>query len=101
MITNTVLTTSSASIHTSTGTTAVVTVYFCNTSGSTRTFSLYAVPAAGSVSDGTQILKNVSVSASDTYIMNSERLVLANGESLHAVASANTSITATVNWVTI
>ena len=97
-IVNTSLTTSAANIHASSGNTVVVTVYLCNTDTVARTVNMYLIPAAGTASSSNQIIKNLSIAASDTYIMNTERLVLANGEMLQADASANAVVTATVSY---
>ena len=97
-IVNTSLATSAANIYASSGNSVVVTVYLCNTDTVDRTVSLYLVPAAGTASSSNQIIKNLTIAASDTYIMNTERLVLANGEMLQAEANANSVITATVSY---
>lgn len=97
-IINTTLNTSVANIYSSSGNSVVVTAFICNTDSSARTFNLYAVPAAGTAGTSNQILKSISVNAGDTYIMNSERLVLANGETLQANASVNSVLVATVSY---
>lgn len=97
-IVNTSLATSAANIYASSGNSVVVTVYLCNTDTVARTVSLFAVPAAGTASSSNQIIKDLTIAPSDTYIMNTERLVLANGEMLQANASANSVITATVSY---
>jgi hypothetical protein len=95
---NTTLTTSAANIYASSGNSVVVTVYLCNTDTVARTVSLFAVPAAGTASGSNQIIKDLSIAPSDTYIMNTERLVLANGEMLQANCNVNSVITATVSY---
>ena len=97
-IVNTSLATSAANIYASSGNSVVVTVYLCNTDTVARTVNMYLVPAAGTASASNQIIKNLNLAASDTYIMNTERLVLANGEMLQADASANAVVTATVSY---
>jgi len=97
-IVNTSLTTSAANIYASSGNSVVVTVYLCNTDTVARTVNMYLVPAAGTAGAANQIIKNLNLAASDTYIMNTERLVLANGEMLQANANANAVITATVSY---
>lgn len=95
---NTTLDTSVANIYASSGNSVVVTAFICNTDSSARTFNLYAVPAAGTAGVSNQILKSVSVNAGDTYVMNTERLVLANGETLQANASTSSVLIATVSY---
>ena len=97
-IVNTSLATSAANIYASSGNSVVVTVYLCNTDTVARTVNMYLVPAAGTAGAANQIIKNLSIAPSDTYIMNTERLVLANGEMLQANASTNAVVTATVSY---
>jgi hypothetical protein len=97
-ITNTTLTTAAANIYASTGNSVVVTAFFCNTDSSAVQFNLYAVPSAGSAATSTQILQNVVVNAGDTYIMNTERLVLSNNETLKANANVNSVLISTVSY---
>lgn len=97
-IVNTSLATSAANIYASSGNSVVVTVYLCNTDTVARTVNMYLVPAAGTAGAANQIIKDLSLAPSDTYIMNTERLVLANGEMLQADADANSVVTATVSY---
>lgn len=79
-------------------------MYFCNTDSSARTFNLYAVPAGtdlGNVDVSHQIYKDVQVAANDTFVVDMEKLVLADDDYLVANASANTAITATTSYTGI
>lgn len=96
-ITNTSLSTSAANIYASSGNNVVVTVYLCNTDTVARTVNMFLIPAAGTASSANQIIKDLLIAPSDTYIMNTERLVLANGEMLQANCNVNSVVTATVN----
>ena len=93
------LTTSASAVYTSTGINAVTTMYLCNYSVSDRTVSIYLVQSAGSAGNSNIIYKDVPIAAGDTYIIDTERLVLANGDSVQALASATSSITMTVSYV--
>jgi hypothetical protein len=86
-------------VYTSSGNTAITTMYLCNFSASDRTVTIYLVPNAGTAGTGNIIYKEVPIAAGDTYIIDTERLVLANGDSVQALASATTSITMTVSYV--
>jgi hypothetical protein len=97
-IINTTLTTSAANIYASSGNSVVVTAFICNTDSVARSFNMYLVPSAGSAGTSTQILKDVVVNAGDTYIMNTERLVLANGETLRANANTTSVMISTVSY---
>jgi hypothetical protein len=101
-ISNTSLTTSIANVYVSSGNTVVSTMYFCNTDTGARNFDLYLIPSGSDSANTTvQIYKNVQVAASDTYVMDMEKLVLGNGDMIRANASANTAITCTVSFVGI
>jgi hypothetical protein len=93
------LTGSATAIHTSTDNTAITTIYLCNYSGSDRTVTIYLVPSAGTAGNNNIIYKEIPIAAGDTYIIDTERLVLANGDSVQALASAISSVTMTVSYV--
>ena len=76
---------------------AVTCVVFCNHSASTQSINVYAVPSLGTVSVASQIIKNLSIPASETFTFDTEKFVLGSEDRLHVIASANSSITATVS----
>jgi len=99
-ISNTLLTTVVSNVYVSSGNTVVSVMYFCNTDSSARTFNLYAVPSGTATIDGNvQIYKNLQIQANDTFVVDMEKIVLANGDTLRANASANIAITTTVSYV--
>lgn len=101
-ISNTVLTTSISNVYVSSGNSVISVMYFYNNDASARDFSLFLVPSGTTTIDSTvQIYGNVQVTPYDTFVVDLEKLVLSNGDSIRANASANTSITATVNYVGI
>lgn len=93
------LTASATTIFTSSGNSAVTTMYLCNYSVTDRTVTIYLVPSGGVAGNGNIIYKEVPIAAGDTYIIDTERLVLANGDMVQALASATTSITMTISYV--
>ena len=101
-ISNNLLTTTISNVYVSSGNTVVSTMYFCNTSNGARNFDLYLMPAGTSSANASvQIYKNIQIAASDTYVMDMEKLVLGSGDMLQANASANTAITCTLSFVGI
>jgi hypothetical protein len=75
-------------------------MYFCNTDATAKTFDLYAVPSGTTTIDSNvQIYKSVQIQSNDTFVVDMEKIVLANGDTLRAAASANSAITATVSYV--
>jgi hypothetical protein len=95
-IQNTTLTTSTASIVDSTGERAVTAIYFYNSDSSAVTIDLYAVPDGDTAGNGNKIYGNLTIEPTDTYIIDTEKLIFADGDSLHASANvANVVITTT------
>jgi len=101
-ISNTVLTTTPTAIYTSSGSTVVNLLYFCNTSGSTKTVNLYLVPSAvGAAYANNQVYSNYAITSSDTLVVSTEKIILNNGDAVYANANANTSVTTTVGYVSL
>jgi hypothetical protein len=100
-ISNTVLTTTPTAIYTSSGTNVVTLLYFCNTSGASKTINLYLVPNGGSASSSTQVYKDYAITTSDTLVIDKEKIILSNGDAIFANANANSSITTTVGYISL
>ena len=97
---NTNVTTSTANVYASSGNSVVSVAYFCNnTEGSSVTFNLWAVPAGDSADDVNQIYQNVQIAEGDTFVVDMEKLVLGDDDSLQANASGN--VAATISYVGI
>jgi len=98
-ITNANIGTSATAIYTSSGNNVVSLLYFCNTSGSTKTINLYMVPSGQSLNGAqiyNQVYANYSIVTSDTLVVSQEKVVLGNGDAIYANANAATGITATI-----
>jgi len=100
-LTNTTLTTAPTALFTSTGTNAVIVMYLCNTGATPAEFSLYAVPAGATAGASTIIYSQVSLTGSDPYVLDTERLLLNNGDSVWGSASVAANIVATVNTIAV
>jgi hypothetical protein len=100
-ILNTSLSMTPTSIVTSTGDTGITTAYICNYGENTVMAFVWAVPQGGSANDGTIIYKAVPISANDTLVVDTEKLILADGDALYANVSADSSATATVSTMAI
>ena len=100
-IQNSVIGTAPTAFYSSVGDTAVTCIYLCNTANTAATFSLYAVPAGESATGNTKIYDSVTLTSKDTYVIDMEKLVLADGDALHGEASQAAAITVTVSSVTI
>jgi hypothetical protein len=85
---------------------AITTILFCNTdpNGTTALLDVYAVPyngGTGTVGTGTQILKSLVLPATETFVMDAEKLILGNSDALYATSSVNNIVCATVSSVSI
>jgi hypothetical protein len=102
---NTAITATSAgsaqTLASGTGARAITTVIICNTGGSDRTVTLYAVPTGGPVAGAaTMIVNALTVPAGDTVSFDQEKMVLATGDELKATCSA-ADLTATVSTLVV
>jgi hypothetical protein len=101
-ITNTALTTTTANVYASNGQNAITVIYVCNYSTSANAvFSIYAVPSGGTANSSSIIYSNVFVQYGDTYVIDSERLLLDNAQTLKMKVNANAVCTATVSYTNI
>jgi hypothetical protein len=100
-IQNANVTTAASSIITSSGNTAIVTIHLCNYTASTITANLYLVPAGKTANATTIIYSNVSITSYNTLVIDKEKFILSNGDSLQANVNANVSLTATVSSIGI
>jgi len=83
-LTSTVLTVTAASIFTSSGNSVVTAMYLCNTSEIVAQFCIYAVPSGGSANLTNAIYYQVPLTPYDTYVIDSEKLMLEDGDTLYA-----------------
>lgn len=101
-IQNANLTTTTSNIYVSSGSTAAMTFYFSNYSTSANaTFSLWAVPSGDTAGNLNVLYSNVVVVAGDTYVMDTERLFLENGDRLCGYANSNNAISCTLTYTTV
>ena len=88
------LTSTPSAIFTSTGISVISTAYFCNINrSSTQQFNVWLVQNGDVPSNVNLIYNNVAVTAGDTHIMDREKIVLDDGDSVYANCTANISAT--------
>jgi hypothetical protein len=82
---------------------AITTIMFCNFDSAISAFlDVYAVASGGVVSTGTQILKYISLPPTETFVMDTEKLILANGDAIWAQTSSTSEcVSASVSSVGI
>lgn len=95
------VTTVAASIYTSVGNSAITTIHLCNYSASAVSANIYVVTNGSSANVINMIYCNQQITTTTTYIIDSEKLILSNGDAIFANASANVSIGATVSYIGI
>lgn len=88
-------------ILTSSGSNAITSMVFCNTSAGTVTLTVYLIPSGGSASDSTTIVKSLNIIAYDTYVFDTSKFILSNGDVVSAISDTNNAVTATVSYVSI
>lgn len=93
--------TSATTVYTSTNTTAITCMFFMNDNAASRTLDVHVVKNGESLATANKIVKTITIDPADTYVINIEKLVLENGDTIQCVASAATSVYATVSSVSI
>ena len=77
---------------------AVTVIYICNTSGSTVSVNVYLV-SDGSTFGGeeNQIYSQLEITANDTYVISTEKLILDDLDQIEVQANVGNAITVTVS----
>ena len=88
-------------VYTSTNTTAITCMFFMNDNAASRTLDVHVVKNGESLAATNKIVKNITVDPADTYVINIEKLVLDNGDTIQCIASVGSSIQATISSVSI
>lgn len=80
---------------------AVTTMFFCNTSDTVDcTVNIFVTPngvVAGT--SATMIIKSLSLPKTETFVFDAEKLILSNQDSIHAKASVDKIVVATISTV--
>lgn len=98
-ITNTVVTnTGPANVYASTGNTVVATSYIYNQAGTPILVEVYLVPAGGTADANSQIYGNIVLTATDTYVLDTEKLILGNNDAIMANCNTANGATFTVSY---
>lgn len=100
-IANTLLTTLDGNIYVSSGASAITAIYLCNAGTVTQAITVYACPSGESLGPEHLIYKDLSLTAGDTYVIDTEKLILSDGDYLNANCTANASVVATVSSIGI
>lgn len=98
-ISSTSLTLSTNNIYVSSGNSVVSVMYFCNQGATAANLNVWAVSAGAGLNSANIIYKEVQLASADTFVVDMEKLVLANGDYL--VANTGGTVSATVSYVGI
>ena len=93
--------TSDTEIFNPTAESAVTTIFICNTHTSAITVTIHLINGSGTPDDTSAILKDISIAAKDTYVMNNERIILAAADNIKGFASTGSKVTVTGSFTTI
>jgi len=86
-------------IYQSSGETAVTTIMFCNIGQVDTSISVWMVPNGVSLSNTAQVLNAVDMPAGETFSIDTERFILADGDSIFAEAADSNAIAVTVSYI--
>ena len=102
-ITNSLITTgAAANVYVSTGSSAITAMYLCNIDTVPRTFDIYVCPSGNTLTPAsTRIYSGVQIQAGDTYVVDSEKLILSSGDMIKANTSGASAIAMTVSFIGI
>ena len=99
-IQSTTLTLATSNIYASSGNTVISTMYFCNYGAAAANLNVYVTGVGSAFSTTANLVyREVQIAAADTFVVDREKLVLANGDYIRA--NSGGSISATVNYVGI
>jgi len=102
-ITNSYIASASATnLFTAVGEQAVTTIFFCNIStGTDVTLSIWVTSQGQAVGDDCLIIKDLPLPGSETYVFETEKLILDNSEAIHAQATVDNIVVATISSVQV
>lgn len=86
-------------LYTSSGTSAITAMYLMNDHSGTVVVQLHAVADGDTAATANKIIKNLSIAAGDTYVIDTERLVLSDGDTIQAVADTDAVVHSTISYV--
>lgn len=100
-ISNIVVGTTEEDVFTSSGSTAITFLSLCNLTMNTLSVNVYLVPNAASVTNASLVLKNLQITAEDTYEFYhaAEKLILADGDRIVVQSSISDSLAVVISSV--
>jgi hypothetical protein len=90
----------STGAYASSGANAVTAMYITNKSSSDGNVNIYVVPSGETVSENFKIYNNILIPAEDTYVIDSEKLILENGDKIYIAApDSSAQFNATISTI--
>jgi len=93
--------TAPTAIFTSTGVNALVVGYFCNTDSNATMVNVHAVSSGNTASATNLIYNQINLTGQDTYLIDTEKIILDDGDSLWASATTPGVVVATINTISV
>lgn len=94
--------TNSTEIYLSDGESGVTTLMICNHHATTAAVvNVWVVPDGAVAGNANQILKNLTIVASDTFVMDMEKLVLSDGDSIVAQADVGDVVNSVISSMAV
>lgn len=100
-IKNSTLSLNVSPIYTSVGSSAVTTAWFTNVGDITAVINIHAVPAGSTPTANTIVHYNRSITSGDTFILDTEKFILDNGDSIQANTTIDNAVVVTLSTVGI
>jgi hypothetical protein len=83
--------------------TAITTIHLCNITSTDAVVDIYLLPHDGSTlvpTESNKLYNTLTIQATDTYIIDTEKLILGNGDKLYIVTpDSSASVVATVSTI--
>ena len=80
--------------------TAVTAMYITNKSSADGNVDIYVVPSGDTVGENYKIYNNLLIPAEDTYVIDSEKLILENGDKIYIAApDSSAQFNATISTI--
>jgi len=93
------ITTAGSTLYTSSGGSAITAMFFMNNHSGAVTIQLHVVKSGGSIGATNKIIKDLSIAAADTYIIDTEKLLLDNGDTIQATADVDSVVNVTTSYI--
>ena len=86
--------------YTASADTAVTVIYITNKSSSDGNVDIYVVPSGETVGENFKIYNTLLVPAQDTYVVDTEKLILASGDKIYVAApDSSAQFNATISTI--